>query len=29
MVVKIKEVESLKDLRAFIRFPHTLYRGNP
>ena len=29
MVVQIKEVVSLKDLRAFIRFPHTLYQGNP
>lgn len=29
MDVQIKEVVSLKDLRLFIRFPNTLYRGNP
>ena len=29
MNVIIKEVISRKDLRAFIRFPHTLNRGNP
>jgi len=29
MVVQIKEVKTLRDLRTFIRFPHTLYRGNP
>jgi len=29
MVVQIKEVKTLRDLRRFIRFPHTLYRGNP
>jgi GNAT superfamily N-acetyltransferase len=28
MEVQIKEVVSLKDLRAFIRFPYTLYRRN-
>ena len=29
MTVQIKEVQSLKDLRAFIQFPHTLYKDNP
>jgi GNAT superfamily N-acetyltransferase len=29
MNVIIKEVISRKDLRAFIRFPHTINRGNP
>lgn len=29
MNVIIKEVSSRKDLRAFIRFPHSLNRGNP
>ena len=29
MNVILKEVVSRKDLRAFIRFPHTLNRGNP
>ena len=29
MTVQIKEVASRKDLKAFIRFPHDLYRGNP
>ena len=29
MEVQIKEVTTLKDLRSFIHFPFTLYRGNP
>jgi hypothetical protein len=29
MDVQIKEVANLKDLKAFIHFPFTLYRGNP
>jgi len=29
MTVQIKEVQSSKDLRAFISFPHKLYKGNP
>ena len=29
MPVEIKEVKNLKDLKAFIRFPYWLYRGNP
>jgi GNAT superfamily N-acetyltransferase len=29
MNVQIKEVTTLKELKAFIRFPNTLYRGNP
>lgn len=29
MVVQIKEVKTLRDLRTFIQFPHSLYRGNP
>jgi hypothetical protein len=29
MDVQIKEVTNLKDLKAFIHFPFTLYRGNP
>ena len=29
MNVKIKEVTELKDLRAFIRFPHTIHRNDP
>lgn len=29
MAMQINEVNSLKDLRAFIRFPNELYRGNP
>ncbi len=29
MDIKLKEVLTLKDLRTFIRFPLTLYRGNP
>ena len=28
-MVQIKEVETLRELKAFIRFPHTLYQGNP
>ncbi len=28
-MVQIKEVETLKDLKAFIRFPHALYHKNP
>jgi len=28
MDVQIKEVTGLKDLKSFIRFPNTLYRGN-
>jgi GNAT superfamily N-acetyltransferase len=29
MDVQIKEVTTLKELKAFIHFPFTLYRGNP
>jgi GNAT superfamily N-acetyltransferase len=29
MNIEIKEVQSRKGLRKFIRFPHTLYVGNP
>ena len=29
MAIQMKEVTNLKDLKAFIRFPFTLYRGNP
>ena len=29
MPVQIKEVANLKELKAFIRFPYELYRGNP
>lgn len=29
MEVQVKEAKSLKELRSFIRFPHTLYRNNP
>jgi hypothetical protein len=29
MAVQIKEVTTLKELKAFIHFPFTLYRGNP
>ncbi|HMJ71144.1 MAG TPA: GNAT family N-acetyltransferase [Cyclobacteriaceae bacterium] len=29
MDVTIKEVSSKKDLKLFVRFPHTLYRDNP
>ncbi|MBN2414173.1 hypothetical protein JXQ31_21035 [candidate division KSB1 bacterium] len=29
MDVLIKEVVSLKDIKSFVRFPNTLYRGNP
>ncbi len=29
MTLQIKEVQNLKDLRAFIQFPHTLYKDNP
>jgi GNAT superfamily N-acetyltransferase len=29
MAVQIKEVSNLKELKAFIRFPFTLYRDNP
>lgn len=29
MDVQIKEVKSLKELKAFIQFPFSLYRGNP
>ncbi len=29
MTVQIKEVLNLKDLNAFIDFPHQLYKGNP
>jgi ribosomal protein S18 acetylase RimI-like enzyme len=29
MAVEIKEITTLKELKAFIRFPQTLYRGNP
>ncbi len=27
--IEIKEVETKKDLKTFIRFPQTLYKGNP
>jgi len=27
--IEIREVRSAKELNAFIRFPHTLYRGHP
>ena len=29
MAVRLREVETLKDLRAFVKFPLALYRGNP
>jgi GNAT superfamily N-acetyltransferase len=29
MAVTLKEVKTRRDLRQFIRFPNTLYRGNP
>jgi GNAT superfamily N-acetyltransferase len=29
METEIKEVTNLKELKAFIHFPHDLYRGNP
>jgi GNAT superfamily N-acetyltransferase len=29
MEIEIKEVTNLKELKAFIHFPHTLYSGNP
>lgn len=29
MDIRIREVESLRDLKVFIRFPFSLYRGNP
>ncbi|MEZ0396909.1 MAG: GNAT family N-acetyltransferase [Anaerolineales bacterium] len=29
MTIQLHEITSLKDLKAFIRFPHHLYRGNP
>lgn len=29
MAVQVKEVLSSKDLKAFIQFPHALYRGHP
>ena len=29
MDVQIKEITTLKELKAFVRFPHSLYRGNP
>jgi GNAT superfamily N-acetyltransferase len=29
MDIQIKEVTTLKELKAFVRFPHSLYRGNP
>lgn len=29
MPVQLKVVTSAKDLKSFIRFPHSLYRGNP
>ena len=29
MDISIKEVTTLRDLRAFVRFPNKLYRGNP
>jgi GNAT superfamily N-acetyltransferase len=29
MTLQIKEVLDSKDLKAFIHFPHTLYKGNP
>jgi ribosomal protein S18 acetylase RimI-like enzyme len=29
MNIQIEEVTTLKGLKAFIHFPHTLYRGNP
>jgi GNAT superfamily N-acetyltransferase len=29
MSIDIKEVENRNDLRDFIRFPHTIYKGNP
>jgi hypothetical protein len=29
MTVQIKEVLTLKDLKTFVYFPHTLYRNNP
>jgi len=29
MSVHIKEVNTLRELKTFIRFPHQLYRGNP
>jgi ribosomal protein S18 acetylase RimI-like enzyme len=29
MTLQIREVNSTKDLNAFIRFPHVLYRNNP
>jgi len=29
MDIQIKEVTTLKELKAFVRFPQSLYRGNP
>ncbi len=29
MTVQLKEITSPRDLKTFIRFPHSLYRGNP
>ncbi|KAF0106523.1 MAG: hypothetical protein FD146_2531 [Anaerolineaceae bacterium] len=29
MAVEIKEIATLKELKAFVRFPQALYRGNP
>jgi len=29
MTIQIKEVQTLRDLKTFIQFPHKLYKGNP